>query len=298
MKTNQLHIGAGITRAIKCIAAAFMLAATTSAYAATIGQVGVPLGGNEFGVGKNLHLNSGTNLIYDAAFYTYELNATIVGKPHTPLGELYKDPIPLSNFLEFLKKGSSNQLKGTVTDTGVRPLTLVQKVFKGTKNLPGIGPVEISVKIKAEILESGQCVLHVTNVKMDATPAQDFGSLKILKGSKLIISSAPIITFLRTTISVDESKSFVEVPVWRLHNKHGICKVNFKTETGTATSSDFVSKTGTVTFPDGDSTEPIKINLVKPATGNGTRTFTIKLENPEDADLGETTEITVKIKDV
>ncbi len=302
MKTNPYHLGPVISRAVKCISVAFALTATTSAFAATIGEVKVNLGGNVISVGKNnaLKLYS-NNEIVASPFYKYDLNPTFIGKSKR-FAKWHPVETQLSAFLENLKPGSSKFLNGTVSNPGGKlPFTLFDKKITGWITLKEGSPVKqnvpvkLNVFVKAEILATGKCVL---DIKITTNPKRDLGIIRILGGSKLTVSSAPAITFRRTSISVAETQSYVDVPVWRLGNKRSSCSVNYQTVTGTAGGLDFESSNGTATFAYGDRTEFIRIKLVKPPTVDGKRSFTIKLSDPGGgAVLGDVTVIEIKIKD-
>src|SRR5438128_812468 len=92
--------------------AALLLSAST--WATEAGHVAVRLGTKVIGDGQSLSANSGTDTIYAANVYTYDVRANLVGEAGTPIRKLIPPYTPLSAFLESLAPGSSKFLQGTI----------------------------------------------------------------------------------------------------------------------------------------------------------------------------------------
>lgn len=301
MKTLSIHTGSGASRTIKGLVASLALVAGTAAHAAPIGQVGVFVSGEEFGIGKEIHAVSGAKRIATSQLYTYRLSGKIKSQSGTALGKALGSGVSLDSFLEGLKSGSSSQLGGTFTNTGgALPATLIDKTFSGTKTFPGIGPVKISFSVVGKIDANGQCSIDVTGVKtkpkLTAQQKAAFGTIKFMKGAKFLVSAAPTILFKKSNTLVAENAGTVVVPVWRDTNYHGACSVNFTTVDGTANSSHYTPTSGTLNFADGETQKNITIPITNTPTKEGVRRFTIELSNPSTgAFLGASTSTTVTI---
>lgn len=303
MKTLSIHTGTGASRTIKGLVASLALVAGTAALAAPIGQVGVFVSGEEFGIGKEIHVDSGAKRIASSQLYTYRLSGKIKSQTGTALGKALGSGVSLDTFLEGLKPGSSSQLGGSFSNPGGSlPVTVINETFSGTKTFPGVGRVKISFTVVGKIDAAGKCFLDVTGVKTNPklTPQQKqaFGTIKFMKGAKLLISSAPTILFKKSNTLVAENAGSVTVPVWRDTNYHGAVSVNFATADGTANSSHYTPTTGTVNFADGETQKNITIPITNNALNDGVRRFTINLNTPSSgAFLGATTSTTVTITD-
>src|SRR5207248_2383831 len=69
---------------------------------------------------------------------------------------------------------------------------------------------------------------------------------------------------------------------------NGPVTVNFATANGTATAgSDYVARTGTLTFPAGTTTQPIAVTINGDTTVEPNETFTITLSAPQGATLAD-----------
>jgi subtilisin-like proprotein convertase family protein len=121
----------------------------------------------------------------------------------------------------------------------------------------------------------------------------DGGSLA--SWSLSIETTPPPITFSAPSVSVSEggtaSLSVTRTPT------NGMSTVSFATSPGTASSGDFGSTSGTLTFADGESTKTIQIPTLDNALDGPDKTFTVALSNPISAALGAPSTATVTIVD-
>lgn len=304
MKPQNSPLGSGSAKILKSLFAAFGLAAAASATAAPIGQVGVFISGEEFGPGKEIHADSGAKQIAASPRYTYRLSGKIKSQPGTALGKALGSGVSLDAFLEGLKAGSSSKLGGTFDNPGSGlPVTVINQKFSGSKTFPGIGKLTISFTVTGKIDASGKCYVDVTGVKtvpkLTKKQKAAFGTIKFMKGAKLLFSSSPTVLFKKSNTVVSETAGTVTVPVWRDTNYHGAVTVDYATVDGTAAAgTDYVAKTGTISFADGETQKNITIDITDNALNDGVRRFTLQLSNPGGgAFLGATTSTTVTISD-
>jgi beta-glucanase (GH16 family) len=73
--------------------------------------------------------------------------------------------------------------------------------------------------------------------------------------------------------------------------------VDYATADGSATSSDYVPVSGTLTFDPGDLTQTIAVETIDNDDLDGDRTFTVQLSDPVNAELGTWSVATVTIQD-
>jgi len=108
---------------------------------------------------------------------------------------------------------------------------------------------------------------------------------------------APTIQFGSPTYSVAEGSTTVSIPVTR-STTAGTATVSYATADGTAKdASDYVAKTGTLSFGVGVSTANISISIVNDGEAEPGQTFTVGLSNPVGAVLGTPSVATVTIND-
>lgn len=292
---------------LKSALACLGLVSVSAVHAESFGRVGVILTGAEFAPGKTIAATSGDKFIAQSNAYRYDLVGNVKSPSNTVLASILgPQGMPIAQFLEFVKPGSSTNLSGNFTDTdGKLGGTLVNLPISGTKTLPNIGKVTISFNVSASIADNGVCKFDVANVKFTAkpklTPAQvaSLGSLKFMAGSKLTVNAAPRLVFKRTNTSVDENAGSVSVVVWRDTNKYGRVTVDYATVNGTAGSADFTPTSGTVVFGDTETQKTITVPILDNEINDAARTFTIQLSNPQGfkSFLGPQSSTMVTIRD-
>ncbi len=287
-------------RILHGIVALFCLASAPAAFAAVpIGQVAVKLNGQVIGNKKEILVDSGNKRIEASQLYQYELSGRIRGENGTPAAQLVKKPTSIPAFLESLSPGSSKFLKGSFSNpSGKLPVTVLDKTIRGKRNVPGLGNVKVSLKLLGTIDADGFCQLQITRVKLKASEINDLGTIEYMKGSKLLITAAPTVTLIRTATKVTDKVGSVTIVVKRASNRHGAVRVNYTTVGGTASSADFTSTSGTLTFANGETSKSIVVPILDNPMNNNVRRFTVVLSDPSaGAFLGAMTSTTVVITD-
>ncbi len=98
--------------------------------------------------------------------------------------------------------------------------------------------------------------------------------------------------------SVAENGGSVTVTVVRTNGVTGVVTVQYQTQTGTATTNDFVAKSGVVTFVEGQSVGTITITILDDAVVEGDEAFLVRLSNPTGgSSIVGPTDVTVTIVD-
>lgn len=302
MKTQGNHWVPAMSRTLKGVIASLSLISATAALAAPIGQVGVFVSGETLAKGKEIHVDSGSRRIAASKEYKYKFSGNCRGLAGTPMAKLVPAGTPIGTFLDSLKAGSSSLLSGTVQNpSGNLPFTVIDLPVSGSKTItgvPGLTKIHMSMRIVGTIEADGLCRLDVTEVKLRATPRQKLGSIKFMKGSKLLISAIPTVLFKKSNTVVSETAGSVSVPVWRDTNYHGAVSVDYTTVNGTATAgTDYVAKSGTINFADGETKKNISVQLIDNEANDGVRRFKIQLSNPNKALLVPRTSTQVTISD-
>lgn len=302
MKTQGNHWVPAMSRTFKGVIASLSLISATAALAAPIGQVGVFVSGETLAKGQEIHVDSGSRRIAASKEYKYKFSGNCRGLAGTPMAQLVPAGTPIGTFLESLKAGSSSLLSGTVQNPGGNlPFTVIDLPVSGSKTItgvPGLTKIHMSMRIVGTIEADGLCRLDVTDVKLRATPRQKLGSIKFMKGSKLLISAIPTVLFKKSNTVVSETSGSVSVPVWRDTNYHGAVSVDYTTVNGTAAAgTDYVAKSGTISFADGETKKNISVQLIDNEANDGVRRFTIQLSNPNKALLVPLTATQVTITD-
>lgn len=101
-----------------------------------------------------------------------------------------------------------------------------------------------------------------------------------------------------TSASSTSEDGSVSVTVERNNGSDEQVTVSYATSNGSADSDDFIAKSGTLTFSDGESSETITVLIIEDDIDEPDESFTITLSSPTGgADLGSTTAHTVTILD-
>jgi uncharacterized delta-60 repeat protein len=93
---------------------------------------------------------------------------------------------------------------------------------------------------------------------------------------------APVLYMLLRAFTVREDASSISLPVVRIRSSVGAVSVDYATSSGTATAgTDFVSKSGTLTWADGDTAnKTIVVNITNDTILEDDETFIVTLSNP------------------
>jgi hypothetical protein len=274
------------------------------------------LAGRQFGHNKSLVAASGsTKTIFPSKIYNYTVSGTIRGKGGT-LGALFPKAVPLSEFLALIDTNNDDNTAALLSGSFDNPngglgVTLASNTVKGSKNYKGIGKVSVQLKFAALVDANGQVSLEITGVKatVKAKPKSKAvpltGVLVFGKGSKIVVSTAPVVEFKAVGQPiVNETAGTVEIIVTRQGNQKKAATVQFATADGTAVAgADYEVSTGTVTFvadnpatPENENEQLISIPLISSPDRKGFRNFTVILSTPSTgAVLGEKTTTTVSI---
>lgn len=281
------------------IAITCLTAFPTALSAKPLGKVSIPLKGEEIANRKDISVSSGKKTIEPSKLYTYEFVGKVRGKSGTPAASLVRKGTSIAELLDSISNGSSAILTGTFSNpTGELPVTVLDRKISGKLKVPRLGKVKISLKLLGTINADGLCELKISRVKLKSSKTKDLGSIEYMKGSKLILSAAPVVTFLRNTTTVDENAGSVTVAVRRTTFNRGAVSVTYTTVPDSATEVDFTPTTGTITFADGETSQDITIPILDNDLNDGVRRFTIEISDPsEGAVLGDSVSTKIVILD-
>jgi Calx-beta domain len=298
MKNIILTTNPAVTRVLRGLVASFGLLAASSAMAAASAKV--LFASQQFGNGTTIHAVSSGNTVFASKSYSYTLGAKMEGESGTPMAKVIPAGTSLAAFLEGLSPGSSALLKRKVANpAGTLPFTLFSKAISGSRQVKGLGTVKISLKVMGTVTASGQIILDVKNVKLTSSKGTPLGKVIFGKGSKFIVTAAPLVTFSKGSISANESDGVVAITVARQGNFSGTVSVDYATADSTGTDgTHYAAQSGTITFLSGETRKNITVNLVDNALSDGPRTFVINLSNITGGAVpGEFLATTVTIKD-
>ncbi|OAD21765.1 Na-Ca exchanger/integrin-beta4 domain protein, partial [Candidatus Thiomargarita nelsonii] len=93
--------------------------------------------------------------------------------------------------------------------------------------------------------------------------------------------NAGVLQFSATAYSVDENGGSVSIEVTRTGGSDGEVTVDYATSDGSATVvDDYTGVSGTLTFPDGDTSETFNITIINDVIVEGDETVNLTLSNP------------------
>jgi hypothetical protein len=259
--------------------------------------VKVPINGDEFGKGLEIHATSGSKKLPRSKGYSYEIQGTCSGTGS--LVNLIPPGTPVSKFINFLAPGKSKFISGFYDNPSLdREIVAIDRVFTGTKTVPSLGAVTLSAKITAGTLASGEVYFDVTNVKFSSTNAAKPGTIKFDSGAKFVISAAPEIQFKAKGQSINEGQGSINIQVTRFGNKRGVATAFYETVDGTANGDAYTMTSGKITFANNETNKIITVPILDNAVKDGYRKFTVVLSSPKKGTvLGTKVETTVGIFD-
>jgi hypothetical protein len=192
MKTLSPSIVTRIAR--NTVLCAGLLLASTSFMQAR--EVSVYLTSKRFGDKTGFVADSGSRTISPATQYYYELKGSVRGQTGKVIEKIAPKGTDIATFVNLVSPGGSSFLKGTVSNPGgTLPVTLLNKQFKGTKNInvPGKGKVKVKIDftVVGSINAAGVCVMEVKNVNITTKPKIALGNIIFTKGAVLKVSDAP-----------------------------------------------------------------------------------------------------------
>lgn len=284
MKTIQLH-PSGIVRFVSCAAATLCLG-IASAVASPI--ITLPLAGQDFGVGNEIHVVS-KGVLDASTSYKFKVTGTCVGTGG--LSGLVKSGTPISALFDSIK------LSGTYPNPGGKlPIVVFDKKYSKTTTIKGVGKVTLSAIVKGGTSATGKVYFDVTKVKITSTSPIPSGAIRFEKGSKLVITTAPVIQFKSIASNVTETGGQARLEVQKVGT--GKVTVQYATADVNANSGDYTPTTGTLTFPAKTGPAFISIPITQNTDKDGFRRFTVTLSSPAGgAVLGPKTVHTVGILD-
>ena len=99
--------------------------------------------------------------------------------------------------------------------------------------------------------------------------------------------------------SISEGNRYAKIPVVRQGGTTGTVSVKYSTLANTAkATSDFISKSGTLTWAAGDSsTKYVSVTIVNNGVKESAETFSVQLSSPSGAVLGSNKTAVVTIRD-
>lgn len=273
---------------------AFLLFANVSARAA--GSATVDLGGATFGNGRDVHLNSGADLLPAASSYTYDIGGKLHGTGL--LAAILPNGTQLSTLLDTIQAGSSAALKGTqLNPSGVLPISLVNRTFSGSFPVPGGLSASGKVTLVGRVTATGQIRFHVTKVDFNVPGFPDLGTVVFEPGSKVVVSVPPVVEFRVGAESVSENAGPLMVRVRRKLNLAGSVTVHYSSAPLTATASDFTAVSGDLTFSAGEVAKVFPVTIKNRPGAQGSRTFRLRLSPPTGGVIGLNSRDTVTIID-
>ena len=158
--------------------------------------------------------------------------------------------------------------------------------------------VNVPILDDAEVESLESINFTVSNLTGGATlngPA--VGTIRIIDNDQ---SSPGTVTFVSDSVGVAEDDGTATVSVQRSSGSEGAISVVYGTASGSAEEgSDFVAKTGTTSWADGDSSvQDIVVDLIDDSEEEGTESFSVALSAPTGgADLGTPSTVTVTLSD-
>ena len=149
-----------------------------------------------------------------------------------------------------------------------------------------------------------QTVNNTTGIVVMASDRQTryyFHNCIALAGSSnacIEANPAPSVFFSSATVNVNETAPTAELTVQLSQSMPGAVSVNYATQNGSALAgSDYTTKSGTLTFNPGVTSQTISVPIQNDAAQETDETFTVKLSNASGVTLGSPDTATVTIVD-
>ena len=138
---------------------------------------------------------------------------------------------------------------------------------------------------------------EIRDIYGESFPAATLGSFVVDFGGS--VSSPGSFVFSSANATVAEDAGNAQITVQRVNGSDGAVTVNYATSSGTATAgADFTTTSGTLTFPDGVTSQTIEIPIADDASEESEESFLVTLSGPTGgANLGLVNEVTVALTD-
>ncbi|MGE4064455.1 MAG: Calx-beta domain-containing protein [Rhodospirillaceae bacterium] len=172
--------------------------------------------------------------------------------------------------------------------------------FTPNTNVVSFAPGQTSQQISISILPNQRGEPEETfTVSLNGATAGGGAAANIAGGSATgtIIADPPLPTI---TLSgggdvIDRPAGEATFTLTRSGDLTGPSSITYRAVPGTADSADFGAPTGTITFAAGETTKTFQIPILANLRNEAAESFTVVIESPVDALLGETTTATVNI---
>lgn len=137
----------------------------------------------------------------------------------------------------------------------------------------------VAITDDASIDGSKSINLTLSSPTGGASLGKNTASISIFDDESMSFGSGAL-KFSKATYDVTENDGKAEVIVLRGGGADGTVSVGYSTTSGTATSTDYTSVSGTLTFTQGESSKVITIPLIKDSASDGGETFFVDLASP------------------
>lgn len=279
----KFHSPSNLQSALRrCLPLILLCGSIASTAAAGLERANVYLVGKKFGNGKSLTVNSGKELLALSQKYHFDVIGPCKGTGG--LAKLVPPGTDIGGLMDIIADGSSDLLTGTFDNpTGTLPKVLVNQRISGTENIKGIGKVSASLNLKVEILADGQIVMKLTKVKFVSSSGPIPGTIDFQKNSKVVITTAPIITMKTLSKNVQEDGGSIILNVSRTGFQKQPASISYSTVNDTAIAGvDYTAKSGVINFATGQTTANITIPVSNNLLQDGYREFRVILSNPSN----------------
>lgn len=294
--TRSLFRGSLVPRFLPALAAGFILAAGSAQ--AKLERANAYINGKQFGNGRSLTVKSGKEKISTSQLYSYEVVGKIRGTGE--LAKIIPPKLKIGEFMNSISPGASKLLKGKVDNpSGKLPLVLFNGKISGSEKIKGFGKVKVSLKLNAKLTKSGEIVVKVKNVSIKKGKTKIPGTIKFLKGSKVIVTTAPRIEVAFPKRGFNENDGTIQVEVTRFGFQKAKCSAKYSTvDVSAVGGTDYVAAAGTINFAKGETKKSVGIQLIDNALLDGKRQFNFVLSDPSSkAVIGPKDTTVVSIND-
>lgn len=275
---------------------AVALAVGLPASFASVEWLSVKLGTKQFGNNLEVQADSGTNLISNSKIYQFKALGKIRGKKGA-LRTAFPRNETLANFIDSLQAGSSASLQGQFDNPSAGlPVTLISKSVSGTRTIKGFGKVRVNMTLSSSIDDKGLVSFRVNNIRFANKDGKLRGTMSFRSG-RMVVYTAPVLSFTTSNHSVDENMGSVQLIVSRAGYRSVPASVQFATSDSSALAgTNYQATTGVLSFAANEFEKTITIPIIDNAKKDKPLQFSVILSNPSDGSvLGQTVAASVRI---
>lgn len=153
-----------------------------------------------------------------------------------------------------------------------------------TDNANADGPRTVNVVLSNPTNGSIIATPYVTTITIQdnegGTASSGSSSSASSSSSTSSVSGAGTIGFSAAAYAVTENGGVATITVQRTNGSTGTVGISYATSNGTATASNYVNTSGTLTFNAGETSKTFTVNAVNNDTADGHKTVTLTLSNP------------------